>query len=130
MTVSVDGQPEAGEDVGQSFLNLLIRSFNEGDIVLQGSSAKALLDTGSMVSTVSQSFYDSLADKPELNSLDALGLNVSIAAGTSLNYSGFIECNILIPFLSDISFDVPVLVVPDNHVNSSCPVIIGTNVIR
>ena len=40
-----------------------------------------------------------------------------------------LECSIKIPCISR-SFDIPLLVISDNKFNSSCPVIIGTNVIR
>ena len=97
---------------------------------MQGQSAKALIDSGSMVSTISESFFESLQDKPLLKNIEDLGLKVSIADGSALKYLGFIECNIVIPFLSDFSIDVPVLVVHDTEINFDCPVIVGTNIIR
>jgi len=91
---------------------------------------KALVDSGSMVTTVSESFYNSLEDKPSLNSIENLGLKVSIADGSALSYKGYIECTVIIPFLPDFNIQVPVLVVPDTDFNQSCPVIVGTNIIR
>ena len=83
-----------------------------------------------MFSTVSQSFYNSLPCRPPLLSLDNLGLDITIADGSTLNVLCYIETNISLPFLSGFNLDVPVLVVPDTTINTSCPCIVGTNVIR
>ena len=91
---------------------------------------KALIDSGSMITTVSESCFNSLKDKPIMHGIDKLGLKVTIADGSPLHYLGYIECSIVIPFLSNFNINVPVLVVPDTDFNNSCPIIIGTNVIR
>ena len=89
----------------------------------------ALIDSGSMITVVSNSFYRSMRDKPELQSLDSL-LDVSVADGSKLKYFGYIEARIVVPFVSDFELWVPVLVVPDTDFNQTCPVIVGTNVLR
>ena len=83
-----------------------------------------------MITTVSESCYNSLTDKPIMQGIDKLGLKVTIADGSPLRYMGYIDCAIVIPFLSNFTINVPVLVVPDTDFNHSCPIIIGTNVIR
>ncbi len=132
MRVPADGRPGTQDDdqIGQNIRANLVGSSNEGNIFVQGQSVKALIDSGSMVTTISETFYNSLPDKPALKSIEDLGLKVSIADGSALKYLGYIECNIVIPFLSDFSIDVPVLVVHDTDFNLDCPVIIGTNIIR
>ena len=82
-----------------------------------------------MVTTVAHSFYMSLKDKPILQDLGSL-LDVSVADGSKLNYLGYIDTTVVVPFLSDFKLDVPVLVVPDTDFNRICPVIVGTNVLR
>ena len=62
--------------------------------------------------------------------LDSLGLSLSIADGTSMKYIGYIETSLSIPSVDNFILDVPILVIPDNQFNSSCPVIVGTNVLR
>ena len=57
-------------------------------------------------------------------------LDITVADGSKLKYLGYIDTFVSVPFLSDFTLDVPVLVVPDTHFNHKCPVIIGTNVIR
>ena len=43
--------------------NSLVGITNEANILVNGTECKALLDTGSTVSTISQTFYDKLSDK-------------------------------------------------------------------
>jgi len=82
-----------------------------------------------MITTVSETFYRSLQDLPDLQGLDSL-LDVSVADGSKLSYLGYIEVSIVVPFISDFVLKVPVLVVPDTELNNTCPVIVGTNVLR
>jgi len=82
-----------------------------------------------MITTVSESFLKSIPDAPLLCDLGTL-LYISLADGSKLSYLGYIDTYISVPFLSEFSLPVPVLVVPDTSFNRSCPVIVGTNVIR
>ena len=99
----------------------LIVSSNTSEVMVNDLPAVALVDSGSMVSTVAVSFYQFLPDKPPLQELSTLGvdINVAVTNGSSLH----------IPSL-DFELPVPVLVVPDTAGSQSCPVILGTNVIR
>jgi hypothetical protein len=130
------GETEIVADIAQSqtepddFVNRLIGSANEHQVVINGVPFKSLLDSGSMVTTMSHTAFQSLNPKVILHSLDSLGLNLSVADGSSLKYSGYIEATVSVPFLSSFNLDIPVLVIPDNDFNSVCPVIIGTNVLR
>ena len=109
----------------------LIGSSNTSEVMVHGLPAVALVDSGSMVSTVAVSFYQSLPDKPPLQELSTLGvdINVAVANGSSLHILGYIEVVVAVPSL-DFELPVPVLVVPDTAGSQSCPVILGTNVIR
>ena len=113
-------------------LSRVVGVSNETKVVVNGQQLNALIDTGSMVTTISESAYDLLGDKPELQSLNSLGLKLSMADGSKLSYTGYIEATISIPTINAIhlDFNVPVLVIKNNEFNSECPVIIGTNVIR
>lgn len=131
MMASGVGQPEATDQLsGLSLLNRMVGDSNMTEVYLQGTSHQALIDSGSMVTTMSKSCYDNLTHKPSLFTLDKLGLQVSLADGSNLEYLGYVECCISVPFLSDVEFNVPVLVVPDSKLNDMCDIIIGTNVIR
>ena len=70
---------------------------NISDIVINKQKCKALIDTGSVVSTITKSFYDTLTDVP----LFPLGdlLEIETATGNLLPYDGYIESFIQIPGL-------------------------------
>ena len=104
---SDDGRPQVkvhhvvhGDD-GQTLLHRLIGSSNEGNVKINGQDFRALIDSGSMVTTISESGYNNLSDhcKPSLLNLDTLGLQVSVADGSKLKYLGYIECSLTVPFL-------------------------------
>ena len=64
-------------------------------ILLNGKEIPALLDTGSTVSTISESYYSKhLATTIPLKSLDNI-LDVACAGGTPQPYKGYIEANIV-----------------------------------
>ena len=132
MTASVNGLMEAGVSVdnGQNLIDRMVGSTNVSSILIQNQHVDALIDSGSMVTTISESGYNNLKVKPTLNNLDQLGLEISVADGSSLKYMGYIECSLTLPFLTKSSYDIPVLVVPDTDFNYKCPVIVGTNVLR
>ena len=96
--------------------------------MIQGERFEAFIDTGAMVTTIQESAYNDLYDKPELKSLDNLGPNLSVADGSALSYLGYIECDISVPNLSEFETRIPMLVLPDN--TSGYSVIVGTNVLR
>ena len=71
------------------FVSRLIGGSNESTISFCGVKSKALIDSGSMVTTVSESFLKSLCPQPVINSLDDFVLKGP--DGRSLPYLGFIE---------------------------------------
>lgn len=81
-----------------------------------------------MVTTVSESFYDSLQPRPELKPLNDLELRGP--DGGQVPYVGYIEATIEVAFITNSELFVPVLVVPSTEYNLNVPVIVGTNVIR
>lgn len=130
MKVSDEGRPGTEDNFqGQSYKCELIGESNEIEIVVEGENVNALIDSGSMITTLSKTGYNSLKNQPEMRNLTSLGLEVSIADGSLLKYMGYIECCITIPFMN-IDLAVPVLIVPDTNFNKTCPMIIGTNVLR
>ena len=108
----------------------LMGEANESDVVISGVNTKALIDSGSMVTTMSEEFLESLNPKPELRDLTDFKISLIAANGSSFPYIGYVEVNISIPFLGRDNVTVPTLVVPTTPYNSHVPVIIGTNVIR
>ncbi|XP_056017057.1 uncharacterized protein LOC130053684 [Ostrea edulis] len=108
----------------------LIGECNEVSIKVFNIATTALLDTGSTVSTISETFYKEHFPEIPLQSLE-FALSVECADGQQLPYSGYISLEIQIsgissfPLLNDCLF----LVVPQSDYNSKVPVLIGTNLL-
>ncbi|MCG8048682.1 MAG: RNase H-like domain-containing protein, partial [Candidatus Thiodiazotropha endolucinida] len=108
----------------------MVGSANEGQISIQGVITSGLIDSGSMISSISETFYNSLDPLPELHDISEFGLSVVSAGGSQLPYKGYIEASISVPSLGNSLLTVPLLIVSDTDYNSKVPAIIGTNVIR
>ena len=92
---------------------------------------KSLIDTGSQITSVSRSFYDSHFSDIDLRDIKNI-LKVESAGGNDLPYDGYFECNISLPISESQNFNisVPVLVVPDTRYNKSVPLLVGTNILN
>ena len=132
MKVSIDGQMR--DNVNKSLTNKvnakLIGKANETSITFCGKRTQALVDKGSQVITVSESFLKTLPEEPELGSLEDLILTVTGPDGSSIPYLGLIVANIEVDFMRQRDIVVPVLVMPDTECNINVPVLQGTNVIE
>ena len=113
-----------------SLFERIVGSSNEGEISVNGLKTSGLIDTGYMITSVSEQFNNSMDPVPELHDLDEFGLSVQGATGKELPFKGCVEAEISVPFLSDSVFNIPLLVVPETEYNSKVPVIIRTNLIR
>ncbi|CAG2226862.1 unnamed protein product [Mytilus edulis] len=103
---------------------------NQSIIQVNSMKCKALIDSGSMISTVSDHVLDLMKPVPEVKDLDDFELSVSVAGGSKLPYIGYVEVEVQIPFLPGESFYVPMLVVPRSDYTNKVPVIVGTNILR
>ena len=109
----------------------MIGPLNESAVKLNGVSTLALLDTGSQVSCMSESFYNEKLSHVELQPLNTL-LQVEGVGGNLLPYSGFVEVEMSFPgrVLGETkTLHGLLLVTPDTKYNSQCPILIGTNII-
>ena len=102
----------------------LIGSANEISVNVENDSSLALIDTGSMVSTMS----DSLCSKLQLRvrSLEDL-MKLEGAGGHALCYSGYVEVELQV--LPGWKLDALFLVVPETNYNNRVPLLIGTNIL-
>ena len=66
----------------------MIGESNEVNILLNGEIMNALLDSGSMITTLSETRYNLLLNKPELKELSTLGLQISVADGLFCSSEG------------------------------------------
>ena len=107
----------------------LIGSPNETYITMDDKTVRALIDTGSQVSTVAQSYVEQ-HHKGEIFPINDI-LRVDDASGKSMPYKGYVICDVnLLPGESGCATTVPMLVVPDTEYHKTVPVLIGVSVIR
>lgn len=113
-----------------SLFSRLVGESNDTEIFINGVKTKALIDSGSMVTCISEEFFKCLNPMPTLHDMSELGLNVQSANGSLLPYSGYVELEICVPCFGNSSYAIPALVVPQTNYSKIVPVIVGTNFIR
>lgn len=107
----------------------LVGSKCTAQVRIADENCSCLLDTGSQVTTVPESFYKQKLSSHDIKSLNNL-LEVEGAAGQAVPFLGYIELAVTFPkdFLEiDIEIPTLALVVPDVHPDNQSPVLIGTN---
>ena len=109
----------------------MVGTANEAVAIINGNRCKCLLDTGSQITTLSKSFYESHFPNVPLRSIDDF-LRVEGANGQPVPYLGYVEVSIRLPGSLPQPFDVdaPVLIVHDTPYNKKVPLCVGTNVIQ
>ena len=108
-----------------------------GDITVSmcyvdGTPCLALIDTGSQITTVNDSFYKEYLTSCPIKELDDI-LSVEGANGQEVPFLGYIEADISFSeHTNGLEEQVPtvILVVPNTNFNTDVSVLIGTNVIR
>ena len=103
----------------------------EANAIINGSKCKCLIDTGSQVTTLPRSYYNSKLRNVKLHELDE-SLRVEAANGQPVPYDGYVEVDIELPGSLQgncARFTVPVLIVKDTPHNKRVPLTLGTNVI-
>ena len=95
-------------------------------IQLEGKSCQALLDTGSIVSTVTYSLSQQL--KLPIYPMNHL-IQVEGVGGQLLQYLGYVVAKVQLPDINQ-EVEAMLLVVPDVGYNCTTPVLIGTNILK
>ena len=103
---------------------------NEATIELCGVECRALLDTGSTVSTISHGFYQQYLSHLPMEPLDSV-LHIQCADGSPLPYLGYIVVELHVHGISQSRTmdSCCFLVVNDTEYHRSVPALIGTNVL-
>ena len=78
-------------------LNRMVGKSNVAEIYIEVKTV-GLIDSGSQITSVSESFYQSLNPKPALHDVKELGLSVTSAGGSQLPLKGYIEVDVSVPF--------------------------------
>ena len=102
---------------------------HDGVVYINGAETRALIDTGSSISTVTEAFLNTLNPKPEIRSVEDFDLEIKGAGGQTLPYHGYVRANVQVLFLAHRTVTVPLLVVPLTEYNKRVPIIAGTNII-
>ena len=113
--------------LGSRLPEKLVGGSNETDVLLNGINCRALLDTGSSVSTLCESFYRKLSGVP-LEPLQEI-LNIEGAAGQKLPYLGYVSMVLEIPEMNPVKHQCLLLVTPDTNFSENVPVLLGTNIL-
>ena len=80
-------------------LELMVGKENYDIVRINNVETRALIDSGSQISTITEEFLDQLQPKPEIFDLDNLNLDVKVAGGYSLHYKGLISVKTSVPFI-------------------------------
>ena len=110
-------------------MSRMIGSINESFIFINGQKCTALTDTGSVVTTICEEFYNSVNPRPELRDMSNFDLKITGASGSSIPYIGYIETQVS---MSEVDYDpltVPLLTVSTTRFSGQVRIIVGTNII-
>ena len=107
--------------------NRLTGKRNENELIVNNVKTKRLIDTGSEISTISETFWKSISPRPEIHVTEEL--EIKCANGRTLPYHTFVELTIGVPSLKGVQVSSLFLVAPVTEYNKEVPFIVGTNVI-
>ena len=99
---------------------------NEVVVHVNGKNVNALLDTGSMVSTMALSLCQQM--RLPIQPLDNL-LTVHGAGGHQVPYEGYVQVNLDLPRTKGAQMSALMLVVPNTDYHIKVPILLGTNVL-
>ena len=107
-------------------VNAVVGEANEVSLFVNDKQVLALLDTGSMVSTMASSLCSLLN-----LSIQPLGkmFRIKGAGGHDIPYLGIVEAAIRCSKVDMASVPVVLLMVPDTEYHSRVPVLLGTNIL-
>ena len=87
-------------DQPSPILEQVVGSQNEGVVYID--ETKPLIDSGSMISTVTQEFVGQLVPEPTIHTLDDFDLEVKGVGGQILPYLGYVIVDVRVPFLEEV----------------------------
>lgn len=108
----------------------LVGEVNEATAAINGVETKALLDTGSCISLMSEKFYtEHFKDIPIQPLIEII--NVECADGSKLPYQGYIEIDlqILTGLPNSTSHPCLLLITPETQYSALTPILLGTNIL-
>ena len=115
------------ESVNDGIIDL-IGPANETEVIINGKKVNALLDTGSQITSISESYYKNNLSNYPLVPVDIPNLKVEQAGGSFIPYLGMVIMDIKVPHLTP-TFKAKVVVVPDTDYHFTTPALVGTGII-
>ena len=116
----------------QSVLEAVVGPCCEATVSINGVSANGLIDSGSQVTVVAESFYRSHLSHLSLGQLTP-AIEIVGAGGQAVPYLGIVGLKLSLPKgvggTAD-AVDTYVVVCPDTKLSTRAPVIVGTNTLR
>ena len=107
----------------------LIGPANETEVIIDGRKVNALLDTGSQITSISESYYKNNLSNYPLVPVDIPNLKVEQAGGSFIPYLRMVITDIKVPH-STLTFKAKVVVVPDIDYHFTTPALVGTGIIH
>ena len=101
----------------------LVGEVNETTAVVEGQEARALIDSGSQLSSISMAWVKKLNLK--LQQLQSI-LQIEGLGGLDVPYLGYVETHLEIPEIKAFDTDVLLLIVPDSVHTMHTPITLGT----
>ena len=101
----------------------LVGEVNETTVLVEGQEARALIDYGSQLSSISLAWVKKLNLKPQ--QLWCI-LQIEGSGGLDVIYLGYVETHLGIPEIKAFDTDVLLLVVPDSVHTMHTPITLGT----
>ena len=104
-------------------LGRLVGEANESKVIVEGQETRALLDSGSQLSSISWTWVKKLNLEPkQLQSI----LQIEGSGGLEVPYLGYVEVQLKIPEVKAFNHDVLLLIVPDSAHMQYTPITLGT----
>lgn len=108
----------------------IIGDTTEVEIKVNGITTSALLDTGSTVSTICESFYYENFPDIEIQNIEDV-FELKCADGSNLPYKGAVELEVISDGLGDErEYRCLFLVVNDTEYHKNVPVLLGINILN
>ena len=110
----------------------LIGRRNTDSIKINDIGCTALLDSGSVISSISEHFYNNNLEHVQLQPIESVfdeGITITSATGNNLNISGFVDVNVLFPGLV---YPIPILmtVLKSSILDDEMPALVGSNALE
>ena len=101
----------------------LVGEVNETIVLVEGQEARAIIDSGSQLSSISLAWVKKLNLKPQqLWSI----LQIKVSRGLDVPYLGYGETCLEVPEIKAFDIDVLLLIVPDSAHTRHTPITLGT----